>query len=60
MLTGWGDFMKEDNDMPVDAILAKPPRIQEIRNLLREVAPGIKAVPDARQNHRPPRALPAA
>jgi hypothetical protein len=31
--------MKEDSEQPVDAILAKPPRIQEIRNLLREVSP---------------------
>ena len=43
MLTGWGDFMKEDSEQPVDAILAKPPRIQEIRNLLREVSPGLQA-----------------
>jgi len=44
MLTGWGDFMKEDSDQPVDAILAKPPRIQEIRSLLREVTPKLKGL----------------
>ncbi|HWY32480.1 MAG TPA: ATP-binding protein [Candidatus Acidoferrum sp.] len=43
MLTGWGDFMKEDSGQPVDAILAKPPRIQEIRNLLREISPELQA-----------------
>lgn len=42
MLTGWGDFMKEDHDQPVDAILAKPPRIQEIRSRLRGVTPEAK------------------
>jgi len=44
MLTGWGDFMKEDSDQPVDAILAKPPRIHEIRSLLREVTPEVKGL----------------
>ena len=39
MLTGWGAFMKEDNDMPmhVDGLLGKPPRIGEIRSMLRRV-----------------------
>ena len=39
MLTGWGAFMKEDHSHQVDGILGKPPRIQEIRDLLREVVP---------------------
>jgi signal transduction histidine kinase/ActR/RegA family two-component response regulator len=43
MLTGWGDFIKDDSVKPVDAILAKPPRIQEIRDLLREVSPDLQA-----------------
>ena len=43
MLTGWGDFIKDDSVKPVDAILAKPPRIQEIRNLLRQVSPELQA-----------------
>jgi signal transduction histidine kinase/ActR/RegA family two-component response regulator len=39
MLTGWGAFMKEDNDLPmhVDGLLSKPPRIGEIRAMLRRV-----------------------
>lgn len=39
MLTGWGAFMKEDNDLPmhVDGLLGKPPRIGEIRAMLRRV-----------------------
>jgi signal transduction histidine kinase/ActR/RegA family two-component response regulator len=41
MLTGWGAFMKEDNVKQVDGILGKPPRIQEIRALLRDVLPGV-------------------
>ena len=39
MLTGWGAFMKEDHSHQVDGILGKPPRIQEIRDVLREVVP---------------------
>jgi len=36
MLTGWGTMMKADGDMPaqVDGILSKPPRINEIRDML--------------------------
>jgi signal transduction histidine kinase/ActR/RegA family two-component response regulator len=41
MLTGWGAFMKDDNVNQVDGILGKPPRIQEIRALLRDVLPGV-------------------
>ena len=39
MLTGWGAFMKEDNDLPmhVDGLLSKPPRIGDIRAMLRRV-----------------------
>jgi signal transduction histidine kinase/ActR/RegA family two-component response regulator/HAMP domain-containing protein len=39
MLTGWGAFMKEDNDLPmhVDGLLGKPPRIGEVRAMLRRV-----------------------
>jgi signal transduction histidine kinase/CheY-like chemotaxis protein len=40
MLTGWGAFMKEDHSRQIDGILGKPPRIQEIRAMLREVMPG--------------------
>ncbi len=36
MLTGWGAFMKEDGSGPeeVDAILSKPPRSRELREML--------------------------
>ena len=38
MLTGWGAFMKDDKSTPVhvDGVLSKPPRIQEIRAMLRQ------------------------
>jgi signal transduction histidine kinase/CheY-like chemotaxis protein len=39
MLTGWGSFMKEDGDLPdqVSGILTKPPRSNELREMLRRV-----------------------
>jgi signal transduction histidine kinase/ActR/RegA family two-component response regulator/HAMP domain-containing protein len=39
MLTGWGSFMKEDGDMPeqVSGILTKPPRSNELREMLQQV-----------------------
>jgi CheY-like chemotaxis protein/two-component sensor histidine kinase len=39
MLTGWGAFLKHDGDVPpeVDGVLSKPPRLQEIRSMLRRV-----------------------
>jgi signal transduction histidine kinase/ActR/RegA family two-component response regulator len=39
MLTGWGVFLKNDGDVPseVDGILSKPPRIKEIRAMLKKV-----------------------
>jgi CheY-like chemotaxis protein/anti-sigma regulatory factor (Ser/Thr protein kinase) len=39
MLTGWGTFMKEDGDIPeqVSGILTKPPRSNELREMLRRV-----------------------
>jgi CheY-like chemotaxis protein len=39
MLTGWGAFMKEEHSRQIDGILGKPPHIQEIRDMLREVLP---------------------
>ena len=41
MLTGWGAFMKEERVEQVDGILGKPPRIQEIRTMLRGVLSGV-------------------
>jgi len=40
MLTGWGTMMKADGQTVagVDAVLAKPPRMQELSNLLFQVA----------------------
>jgi signal transduction histidine kinase/ActR/RegA family two-component response regulator len=39
MLTGWGAFLKNDGDVPteVDGVLSKPPRLREIRAMLRRV-----------------------
>jgi len=39
MLTGWGTFMKEDGDMPdqVSGILTKPPRSNELREMLQRL-----------------------
>jgi CheY-like chemotaxis protein len=36
MLTGWGAFMQENEDMPiyVDAVLSKPPRAKELNSML--------------------------
>jgi signal transduction histidine kinase/ActR/RegA family two-component response regulator len=40
MLTGWGSFMKEDGDMPeqVSGILTKPPRSNELREMLSRIS----------------------
>jgi signal transduction histidine kinase/CheY-like chemotaxis protein len=45
MLTGWGVFLKNDGDVPseVDGILSKPPRIKEIRAMLKKVVKKAKA-----------------
>jgi len=39
MLTGWGAMMKADGETApeVDAVLSKPPRIQELNNLLHRI-----------------------
>ncbi len=37
MLTGWGAFLDNDGEAEVDAVLSKPPRLQEIRATLRRV-----------------------
>ena len=36
MMTGWGTMMKEDGEAApeVDAVVGKPPRIQELNNLI--------------------------
>jgi CheY-like chemotaxis protein len=36
MMTGWGTMMKEDGETApeVDAVVGKPPRIQELNNLI--------------------------
>jgi signal transduction histidine kinase/ActR/RegA family two-component response regulator/HAMP domain-containing protein len=41
MLTGWGAFMKEDGNAPehVDAIVSKPPRSKELREILNRFTP---------------------
>ena len=43
MMTGWGTIMKEDGETApeVDAVIGKPPRMQELNDLLlRVTAPG--------------------
>jgi CheY-like chemotaxis protein len=42
MLTGWGTMMKEDGESipEVDAVLSKPPRMEELNNLLLQVTAG--------------------
>ena len=44
MLTGWGAFLKNDGEVPtqVDGVLSKPPRLKEIRAILRRLAPKSK------------------
>jgi signal transduction histidine kinase/ActR/RegA family two-component response regulator len=44
MLTGWGAFLKNDGEAPaqVDGVLAKPPRLKEIRSMLRLVTRKLK------------------
>ena len=36
MMTGWGTMMKEDGETApeVDAVVGKPPRIQELNSLI--------------------------
>lgn len=44
MLTGWGAFLKDEKSAPghVDGILSKPPRIGEIRAMLRQTVKPLK------------------
>ena len=46
MLTGWGAFLKDDGTLPphIDGFLSKPPRIQEIRSMLKNLLP-VKSSP---------------
>jgi DNA-binding NtrC family response regulator len=41
MLTGWGTMMKAEGETApgVDAVLSKPPRIQELNDLLQRFCP---------------------
>jgi signal transduction histidine kinase/CheY-like chemotaxis protein len=45
MLTGWGAFMQEEGSVPlqVDAILSKPPRSKELREMLTRFKPARNA-----------------
>jgi DNA-binding response OmpR family regulator len=41
MMTGWGSFMEDENEespLPVDAVVSKPPRIQELNDLVLSMA----------------------
>ncbi|HWF19875.1 MAG TPA: ATP-binding protein [Verrucomicrobiae bacterium] len=42
LLTGWGAFMKRDGEVPaqVDGVLSKPPRLNELREMLAHVTQG--------------------
>lgn len=46
MMTGWGTMMKEDGESApeVDALVGKPPHIQELNNLLLSVVPPGKSL----------------
>jgi PAS domain S-box-containing protein len=39
LLTGWGNMMKADGEIPtqVDAVISKPPRVNELREVLKRV-----------------------
>jgi signal transduction histidine kinase/FixJ family two-component response regulator/HAMP domain-containing protein len=53
MLTGWGAFMNDDGTLPphIDGILSKPPRIQEIRSMLKHLLPA-KSSPSRKNGKR--------
>ena len=40
MMTGWGTFMEDENenDLPVDAVVGKPARMQELNDLVLRMA----------------------
>jgi signal transduction histidine kinase/ActR/RegA family two-component response regulator len=42
LLTGWGQRLKEDDDIPanVDRVLSKPPKLYQLRAALSELVPG--------------------
>ena len=44
MMTGWGTIMKEDGDATpeVDAVIGKPPHMQELNDLLHRVTTSVK------------------
>jgi DNA-binding NtrC family response regulator len=57
MLTGWGAMMKADGETApeVDAVLSKPPRIQELNNLLHRITSN-SARPDLQRPNAVPKA----
>jgi hypothetical protein len=52
MLTGWGTMMKADGETApeVDAVLSKPPRIQELNTVLNRISAGRADPGSARRN----------
>ncbi len=40
MMTGWGTFMEDEGEtaLPVDAVVGKPPRIQELNDMVLQMA----------------------
>jgi len=51
MLTGWGTMMKEEGDLPaqVDVVLSKPPRLQELCQLLARYGSDSRERPTAKR-----------
>ena len=44
LLTGWGNMMKADGEIPtqVDAVISKPPRVNELREIMKRVTDNAK------------------
>jgi DNA-binding response OmpR family regulator len=47
MMTGWGTFMKDEGEtaLPVDAVVGKPPRMQELNDLVLWMATPVTPCP---------------
>ena len=47
MMTGWGTFMEEEAEtaLPVDAVVGKPPRMQELNDLVLRMATPVTPCP---------------
>jgi DNA-binding NtrC family response regulator len=47
MMTGWGTFMQDEGEtaLPVDAVVGKPPRMQELNDLVLRMATPVTPCP---------------